>query len=129
VEEIGHVVNYDLPHVPADYVHRIGRTARAAASGRASSFAAPDELPLLRDIDRFTRTPVPRAEVPRDSPVFQDHARGAADEPPAPSRHHRSRPPPPAQRDGHPPSRPQAGPGAPGRSGAVLFSGGPRRRR
>ena len=124
VEEIGHVVNYDLPHVPADYVHRIGRTARAAASGRASSFAAPDELPLLRDIDRFTRTPVPRAEVPRDSPVFQDHARTAA-EAPAPSRHqhhHRSQRPPQAQRDARP-SRPQAS------SGAVVFSGGPRRRR
>jgi len=130
VEEIGHVVNYDLPHVPADYVHRIGRTARAAASGRASSFAAPDELPLLRDIDRFTRTPVPRAEVPRDHPVFQDHAR-AADEAPAPSRHqhhHRSQRPPQAQRDARP-SRPQASSGAPARSGAVVFSGGPRRRR
>jgi len=125
VEEIGHVVNYDLPHVPADYVHRIGRTARAAASGRASSFAAPDELPLLRDIDRFTRTPVPRAEVPRDSPVFQDHARDAA-EAPAPSRHqhrHRSQRPPQAQRDARPSS------GGAARSGAVVFSGGPRRRR
>jgi ATP-dependent RNA helicase RhlE len=130
VEEIGHVVNYDLPHVPADYVHRIGRTARAAASGRASSFAAPEEVPLLRDIDRFTRTPVPRAEVPRDNPVFRDHARDAA-EAPAPSRHqhhHRSQRPQKSQRDSHP-SRPQAGPGAPGRSGATLFSGGPRRRR
>ena len=130
VEEIGHVVNYDLPHVPEDYVHRIGRTARAAASGRASSFAAPEELPLLRDIDRFTRTPVPRAEVPRDSPVFQDHARAAADAP-APSRHqhhHRAQRPPQAQRDARP-SRPQASSGAPARSGAVVFSGGPRRRR
>ena len=71
VEEIGHVVNFDLPHVPEDYVHRIGRTARVAASGRASSFASPEEVPLLKDIDRFTRMPVPRAPRCRGkSPVF-----------------------------------------------------------
>ncbi len=70
VEQIGHVVNYDLPQVPEDYVHRVGRTARAAASGRASSFCSPEEQPLLRDIERLTRRPVPTSEVPRDSPVF-----------------------------------------------------------
>jgi ATP-dependent RNA helicase RhlE len=64
-------VNFDLPHVPEDYVHRIGRTARAAASGRASSFASPDEAPLLRDIERLTRRAIPRADVPRDSPAFR----------------------------------------------------------
>src|SRR5262249_34140935 len=67
VELIGHVVIYDLPHVAADYVHRVGRTARAAASGRASTFMSPEEAPLLRDIERLTRAPLPRAEVPRDS--------------------------------------------------------------
>jgi ATP-dependent RNA helicase RhlE len=79
VAEIGHVVNYDLPHVPADYVHRIGRTARAAASGKASSFCAPEEAPLLKDIERFTHKPVPRAEVPRSSPVFQAEVKAAAE--------------------------------------------------
>jgi ATP-dependent RNA helicase RhlE len=72
VEDIGQVVNYDLPHVAEDYVHRIGRTARAAASGLALSFCAPDEMPLLRDIERFTRTTLPRAEVLRDRPEFQE---------------------------------------------------------
>ena len=43
VEEIGHVINFDLPHSPEDYVHRIGRTARAGASGRASTFATEDD--------------------------------------------------------------------------------------
>jgi ATP-dependent RNA helicase RhlE len=132
VEEIGHVVNYDLPHVPEDYVHRIGRTARAAASGRASSFAAPDEVPLLKDIDRFTRSPIPRAEVPRQSPVFQEHARGVQD---APREHqsaqaHRRPARAPDARGasrGSQGSRP-AGPGSAG-GGKVLFSGGPRRRR
>jgi len=71
VAEIGHVVNFDMPHVPEDYVHRIGRTARMAASGRASSFASPEEADLLRGIERLTRVAVPRAEVPRESAIFQ----------------------------------------------------------
>jgi ATP-dependent RNA helicase RhlE len=78
VAEIGHVVNFDLPHVPEDYVHRVGRTARMAASGRASSFAAPEELEQLRGIERLTRAPIPRAEVPRASAVFQAELERAA---------------------------------------------------
>jgi ATP-dependent RNA helicase RhlE len=70
VAEIGHVVNFDLPHVPEDYVHRVGRTARAAASGRASSFASPEEKDLLRGIERLTRVELARAEVPRSSAAF-----------------------------------------------------------
>lgn len=70
VADIGHVVNYDLPHVPEDYVHRVGRTARAAASGHASAFSAPEEMPLLRDIEKLLRNKVPRAVVPKDAPVF-----------------------------------------------------------
>jgi len=71
VADIGHVVNYDLPHVPEDYVHRIGRTARAAASGRASSFIAPEDAPLLQAIERFTRARVPEGQVPRGDAAFQ----------------------------------------------------------
>jgi ATP-dependent RNA helicase RhlE len=71
VADIGHVVNYDLPHVPEDYVHRIGRTARAAASGRASSFVAPEDGPLLQAIERFTRARVPEGQVPRGDAAFQ----------------------------------------------------------
>jgi ATP-dependent RNA helicase RhlE len=72
VADIGHVVNYDLPHVPEDYVHRIGRTARAAASGRASSFVAPEDAPLLQAIERLTRTRVPEGRVPRDDAAFRE---------------------------------------------------------
>ncbi len=72
VAEIGHVINFDLPNVPEDYVHRIGRTARASASGRASSFAAPDEHDLLRNIEKLTRTTVSRTTVPRDDEAFQN---------------------------------------------------------
>lgn len=71
VAEIGHVVNFDLPHVPADYVHRVGRTARASASGHASAFCSPEELPLLKDIEKLIRNPVPRRAVPRESEAFQ----------------------------------------------------------
>jgi ATP-dependent RNA helicase RhlE len=79
VAEIGHVVNFDLPHVPEDYVHRVGRTARHEASGRASSFAAPEEADLLRGIEQLTRKPLARAEVPREAAVFQaELARSAA---------------------------------------------------
>ncbi|MEK6607290.1 MAG: DEAD/DEAH box helicase [Myxococcota bacterium] len=69
VEEIGHVVNFDLSDVPEDYVHRVGRTARASAAGRASSFVAPEELSLLRDIERFTRAPIPRGQLPSGLPA------------------------------------------------------------
>ncbi len=52
IKELPHVVNFELPHVPEDYVHRIGRTARAGAAGCAVSLVAPDEVPLLRSIER-----------------------------------------------------------------------------
>jgi ATP-dependent RNA helicase RhlE len=71
VEEIGHVVNFDLPHVAEDYVHRVGRTARASASGLASAFCAPEEGDLLRAIEKLVRGPLPRAEVPREGEVFK----------------------------------------------------------
>jgi len=61
VPEIVHVVNFDLPGTPEEYIHRIGRTARAEASGRASSFAAPAEGDQLRAIERHLGHPVPRA--------------------------------------------------------------------
>ncbi|MCI0672722.1 MAG: DEAD/DEAH box helicase, partial [Myxococcaceae bacterium] len=70
VDDIGHVINFDLPHAPEDYVHRIGRTARAAASGRASTFATSTEARDVREIERIIRMPIPRAELPREDPVF-----------------------------------------------------------
>ena len=89
VAEIGHVVNFDLPHVPEDYVHRVGRTARAEASGRASSFASPDEQDLLRGIEKLTRRTVARAAVPRDHEHFQREVRRRAAEPPRTSKQQR----------------------------------------
>jgi ATP-dependent RNA helicase RhlE len=79
VAEIGHVVNFDLPHVAEDYVHRVGRTARAEASGRASAFSSPEETSLLRDIERLTRKALPRAVVPREEEAFRAEAARAAE--------------------------------------------------
>jgi len=62
VESVSHVVNYDLPHVPESYVHRIGRTARAGAEGSAIAFCTPEERPLLRDIEKTIRAQVPVTE-------------------------------------------------------------------
>jgi ATP-dependent RNA helicase RhlE len=79
VTDIGHVVVFDLPHVPEDYVHRVGRTARAGAAGRASTFCSPEETGLLHDVERLTRAQLPRAEVPRESELFKaEIARAAA---------------------------------------------------
>jgi ATP-dependent RNA helicase RhlE len=63
VDGITHVFNFDLPNVPESYVHRIGRTARAGAAGRAIAFCDVDERGLLRDIERFIKQPIPVAAV------------------------------------------------------------------
>jgi ATP-dependent RNA helicase RhlE len=63
VEGISHVINYDLPNIPESYVHRIGRTARAGASGLAISFCDQEEIAFLRDIERLIGT---RIEVAGD---------------------------------------------------------------
>ncbi|MFN3465796.1 MAG: helicase-related protein, partial [Terricaulis sp.] len=63
VDDITHVFNFDLPNVPEQYVHRIGRTARAARTGIAISFCAPDERAYLRDIEKLTKQPVPVLET------------------------------------------------------------------
>ncbi len=59
VDGVTHVINFDLPNVPESYVHRIGRTARAGASGTAISFCDPTERAFLRSIEKLTRTKVP----------------------------------------------------------------------
>src|SRR5690606_6936617 len=64
IKELPYVVNYELPNVSEDYVHRIGRTGRAGASGLAVSLVSPDESGLLKDIERMLRREVPREPLP-----------------------------------------------------------------
>ena len=63
ISELPHVVNYELPNVPEDYVHRIGRTGRAAATGEALSLVCVDEHKLLRDIERVLKREIPRIAI------------------------------------------------------------------
>ena len=63
---VSHVINYDLPEVPEQYVHRIGRTARAGAEGQAIAFCSHDERGLLRDIERLTRQKIDVAPLPEN---------------------------------------------------------------
>ncbi|MBI5436283.1 MAG: DEAD/DEAH box helicase [Nitrosomonadales bacterium] len=66
--ELPHVVNFELPNVPEDYVHRIGRTGRAGSEGEASSLVCIDERKLLNDIERLTKSEVPVVQVPGFEP-------------------------------------------------------------
>ena len=64
VEALGHVVNFDVPAVPEDYIHRVGRTARAELTGEAFTFVAPDEMEDLRAIERAIAKALPRVTLP-----------------------------------------------------------------
>ena len=98
IKELPFVVNYELPNVPEDYVHRIGRTARAGGAGCAISLVAPDEAGLLKDIERLLRRPLPVAATPqfpvaaeaRPAPTpAAPPARGAQPKPSQAARHPR----------------------------------------
>ncbi|HET7030405.1 MAG TPA: DEAD/DEAH box helicase [Candidatus Limnocylindrales bacterium] len=68
IEDLPHVVNFELPLVAEDYVHRIGRTGRAGASGDAISLVCVDEAPLLREIEKLLGRPIPSEVVPGFEP-------------------------------------------------------------
>lgn len=68
IEQLPHVVNYDLPNVPEDYVHRIGRTGRAGATGEAVSLVCVDEHLMLKDIERLIKRELPREVIPGFEP-------------------------------------------------------------
>ena len=112
IDAVTHVVNYELPEVPEAYVHRIGRTARAGASGRAISLCDHDETDLLRQIERTTRQQIPHTSRRNDptlvatalAPVVRPSSNDG-DGPRAPYRSNRA----PSDRFA---SRPNAGPRA-----------------
>jgi ATP-dependent RNA helicase RhlE len=64
VDALGHVVNFDVPQVPEDYIHRVGRTGRAEASGEAFTFVSPDEEGDVKAIERAIGKRLPRVIVP-----------------------------------------------------------------
>ena len=68
IDQLPHVVNFELPNVPEDYVHRIGRTGRAGAEGEAISLVCVDEMGFLRDIEKLIKRQIPKALVPGFEP-------------------------------------------------------------
>ena len=84
IDQLPHVVNYDLPNVPEDYVHRIGRTGRAGANGEAISLVCVDELTFLRDIERLIKREIVREVIPgfepdlsvKPEPILQRQGQG-----------------------------------------------------
>ena len=91
IEALPHVVNYDMPHVAEDYVHRIGRTGRAGVEGEAVSLVSPEERPLLAAIERLMNRKVESRTVtgfqvtgPRPAPAHKPHHRPAHQPPQQP---------------------------------------------
>jgi ATP-dependent RNA helicase RhlE len=134
IEELGHVVNFDVPHQPEDYIHRVGRTARAEATGDAFTFVAPEEEGDLRAIERavghkllrvtlpdfdYARRPTERFEIPIAERIAAIRARKAEERARAKAKAERK-----AQGGSVASSRP-----APPRSGAPSRPGGPARPR
>lgn len=122
VTALGHVINFDVPVVPEDYIHRVGRTARAEATGAAFTFVSAEEEANLRGIEKAIEKRLPRVTVPD----FDYAARADTQTPPAGPSH--QRPHQPGRRP-HGPSRPGTqgpghGHGTPGRFGRGGGSGG-----
>ncbi len=82
IPDVRHVYNFDLPNVPENYVHRIGRTARAGADGAAIAFCAPDEMGELKAIEKAMKMPVPVASGrPWESSEIPDKPKGRGGRP------------------------------------------------
>lgn len=79
VDGVSHVINFELPNVPEDYVHRIGRTARAGAAGIAVAFCSNEERAYLRDIEKLTRWPLRAMPAPTGIAVPR-HSNGPSDQ-------------------------------------------------
>ncbi|MEM1024093.1 MAG: DEAD/DEAH box helicase [Myxococcota bacterium] len=114
VDGVSHVVNFDLPNEPESYVHRIGRTGRAGATGMAMSFCDPSERAYLRDIEKLTKKSIP---------VEREHAWASAEklpeeEPPKPGANRGPRPPRNGQGGSRDGGQGRSGHRAGGRSGA-----------
>ena len=91
IEELPHVVNYDLPHVPEDYVHRIGRTGRAGLSGEAVSLVSGEDRPLLAAVERLINRRIEQRTITGFEPGSSYHAAAPRHEPQRHQRHERGR--------------------------------------
>ncbi|HSE01623.1 MAG TPA: DEAD/DEAH box helicase [Burkholderiales bacterium] len=91
IEELPHVVNYDLPHVAEDYVHRIGRTGRAGASGEAVSLVSGEDRPLFAAIERLINRRIEQRTIAGFEPGSSYHAAPPRQEPHRQQRHERGR--------------------------------------
>ena len=132
VTALGHVVNFDVPLVPEDYIHRVGRTARAEMTGAAFTLMAPEEEGNIQSIERAISNRLPRVTLPDFDYQARPPVQSLDHRPPRPQgRHGQSRRPAHGQRGAASPSAPRApfgstrGPGQHRRS----FSAAPRRRR
>ncbi len=76
IDQLPYVVNFDLPEVPEDYVHRIGRTGRAGNEGKAVSFVSHDEYPLLRGIERLLNRTIPEDVISGYEPTAPSQTKG-----------------------------------------------------
>ncbi|MDQ1079734.1 DEAD/DEAH box helicase [Pseudoroseomonas cervicalis] len=124
VDGVTHVFQFDLPDTPEAYVHRIGRTARAGASGEAIAFCAPDEVAKLKAVEKLIAMKIPAED--RRSDAGRAEAAAAAPKPQPP----RGRGRPQGQGQGRPPAQAGAGRGEGGRGpggGAPRGRGGPGR--
>jgi ATP-dependent RNA helicase RhlE len=123
IDQLPHVVNYELPNVPEDYVHRIGRTGRAGLEGEALSLVSPEERDELRAIERMLKQSIPQMQV-------DGRARSAAPPPPRPAPPPRPQHAPRPQQQQHQHQKPQPprppAPSSPSTGGG--FSGRPPRR-
>ncbi|MGH8702999.1 MAG: helicase-related protein, partial [Burkholderiales bacterium] len=93
IEELPHVVNYDLPHVAEDYVHRIGRTGRAGLSGEAVSLVCGEDRPLLAAIERLINRCIEQRTIAGFEPGSSYHAAAPRHEPHRQQRYERGRQP------------------------------------
>jgi ATP-dependent RNA helicase RhlE len=120
VEALGHVVNFDVPNVPDDYIHRVGRTARAELTGEAFTFVSPDEEPELKAIEKAINRRLSRVTLP------DFDYKASAPPPPAETRQQR---PPQRGRWSGGSGRPAGGSGRPAGGGAGRRPGGSAGRR
>ena len=86
IDELSHVINFDIPNEPETYVHRIGRTGRAERSGIALSFCDQDERAFVKDIHKLIKTEIP---VDKDHPFHMEHGTFAETKPKGNARNQR----------------------------------------